>query len=142
MKKIRNRKGFTLAELLVVIAIISILIAIAIPTFSSQLEKARLTVDAANARAASSLAYSDYMLYHADLDGTVTYTFGTDQEGNLFILTHQPKDGEPFPDNSAPADGTQITAKSDVLGETQLTVVIEDGRITENTWLSAIADAA
>ena len=124
------------------IAIISILIAIAIPTFSSQLEKARLTVDAANARAASSLAYSDYMLYHEDLGGAVTYTFGTDQEGNLFILTHKPKDGEAFPDNISPADGTQITAKSDALGETQLTVVIEDGSITENTWLSAIADAA
>lgn len=51
MKK-RNVKGFTLAELLVVVAIIAILIAIAIPVFTSQAEKARQSADAANIRSA------------------------------------------------------------------------------------------
>lgn len=51
MKK-TNKKGFTLAELLVVVAIIAVLVAIAIPIFSSQLEKSREAVDAANIRAA------------------------------------------------------------------------------------------
>ncbi|MFR0788502.1 MAG: prepilin-type N-terminal cleavage/methylation domain-containing protein [Vescimonas sp.] len=37
MKRIRT--GFTLMEMLIVIAIIAVLIAIAIPVFSSQLEK-------------------------------------------------------------------------------------------------------
>ena len=41
MKKIKNTKGFTLMEMLIVVAIIAILIAIAIPTFTTQLEKAR-----------------------------------------------------------------------------------------------------
>ena len=36
----RNKKAFTLAELLVVVAIIAILVAIAIPTFSSATRKA------------------------------------------------------------------------------------------------------
>ena len=51
MKK-TNKKGFTLAELLVVVAIIAVLVAIAIPIFTAQLEKAREATDAANLRAA------------------------------------------------------------------------------------------
>ncbi len=45
MKK--NNKGFTLAELLIVVAIIAVLVAIAIPVFTSQLEKSRESTDAA-----------------------------------------------------------------------------------------------
>ena len=48
--KMRNKKGFTLMELLIVVAIIAILAAIAIPTFSSSLEKAKRGADEANAR--------------------------------------------------------------------------------------------
>ncbi len=50
MKK--NNKGFTLAELLIVVAIIAVLVAIAIPVFTSQLEKSRESVDLSNVRAA------------------------------------------------------------------------------------------
>ena len=49
MKK-NNNKGFTLAELLIVVAIIAVLVAIAIPVFTSQLEKSRESTDAANIR--------------------------------------------------------------------------------------------
>ncbi|SET42381.1 Type IV pilin N-term methylation site GFxxxE [[Clostridium] aminophilum] len=52
LKKMRERKGFTLAELLIVVAIIGVLVAIAIPIFTSQLEKSRDAVTASNARAA------------------------------------------------------------------------------------------
>ena len=48
----RGRKGFTLAELLIVVAIIGVLVAISIPIFSSQLEKAREATDLANIRSA------------------------------------------------------------------------------------------
>ena len=51
MKK-TNKKGFTLAELLVVVAIIAVLVAIAIPIFTSQLEKSREATDLANIRSA------------------------------------------------------------------------------------------
>lgn len=51
MKKM-NKKGFTLAELLIVVAIIAVLVAIAIPVFSAQLEKSREATDAANLRSA------------------------------------------------------------------------------------------
>jgi type IV pilus assembly protein PilA len=46
-----NKKGFTLAELLIVVAIIAVLVAISIPVFTSQLEKARESTDEANIRA-------------------------------------------------------------------------------------------
>ncbi len=48
MKK--NNKGFTLAELLIVVAIIAVLVAIAIPIFSTQLEKSKEATDIANVR--------------------------------------------------------------------------------------------
>ena len=50
MKK--NKKGFTLAELLIVVAIIAVLVAISIPVFTAQLEKAKLATDTSNVRAA------------------------------------------------------------------------------------------
>ena len=54
MKKLfkKDQKGFTLAELLIVVAIIAVLVAISIPIFTSQLEKSRESVDAANLRSA------------------------------------------------------------------------------------------
>lgn len=48
----RNKKGFTLAELLIVVAIIAVLVAIAIPVFTSQLEKSREATDLSNIRSA------------------------------------------------------------------------------------------
>ena len=51
MKK-NNKKGFTLMEMLIVVAIIAVLVAIAIPVFTNQLEKAREATDEANIRSA------------------------------------------------------------------------------------------
>ena len=50
--KKRGNKGFTLMEMLIVVAIIAVLIAIAIPIFTSQLENSREATDAANIRSA------------------------------------------------------------------------------------------
>lgn len=52
MKKLTNKKGFTLIEMLVVIAIIAILVAIIIPTVTSATTKANAATDAANLRSA------------------------------------------------------------------------------------------
>lgn len=54
MKK--NNKGFTLAELLIVVAIIAVLVAVAIPVLTNQLENARESTDAANLRDAYAAA--------------------------------------------------------------------------------------
>lgn len=68
-EKLKRRGGFTLAELLIVVAIIAVLVAIAIPVFSSELEKAREAVDAANIRA----AYAEIMVKAVE-DPTQSYT--------------------------------------------------------------------
>ena len=59
--KNQNNKGFTLAELLIVVAIIAVLVAISIPIFTSQLKKARVAVNQANARAGEAAAYAAYL---------------------------------------------------------------------------------
>lgn len=56
-----NRKGFTLAELLIVVAIIAVLVAIAIPVFTTQLEKSREATDLANVRSAYAAVVVDYL---------------------------------------------------------------------------------
>lgn len=68
-----QKKGFTLAKLLIVVAVIAVLIAIAIPIFTSQLEKSRESTDLANVRSAyaeiTTEANSD-----ADGEGIKTYS--------------------------------------------------------------------
>ncbi len=62
--KIKHRKngGFTLMEMLIVVAIIAVLVAIAIPTFSGSLHKAKVAADEANIRAYYAELQMDYLL--------------------------------------------------------------------------------
>lgn len=76
-KTLRNKKGFTLAELLIVVAIIAVLVAIAIPIFSSQLEKAREATDLANIRSAYAECSAAVLVESNDDVNGVTYTPGT-----------------------------------------------------------------
>lgn len=62
MKKLfKDKKGFTLMEMLIVVAIIVILVAVSIPVFTSQLEKAKKAADDANFRAAKAEAVTMYL---------------------------------------------------------------------------------
>ncbi len=74
MYKLRERKGFTLAELLIVVAIIAVLVAVAIPVFTSQLEKSREATDLANVRSAYAEVVSGYLLEPASKSVTVAAT--------------------------------------------------------------------
>lgn len=75
----RKRQGFTLAELLVVVAIIAVLVGIAIPVFTSQLEKPREATDAANIRD----AYAEVM----------TKAISTGEESTITVSLTQKKNG-------------------------------------------------
>lgn len=81
-KKFTNKKGFTLMEMLIVVAIIAILVAIAIPTFSGALKKAKAATDLANIRSGYASAQITAMTEYSDTartlylqkDGTVKDT--------------------------------------------------------------------
>ena len=98
-----NKKGFTLAELLIVVAIVAILAAIAIPVFTSSLDRAKEATDAANLRAAQGAAAAAYLnVQYGTADGSVT-----DPTGKYFTT-----------------DGTFVAAGGDK---------IYDGQSTEHT---------
>jgi type IV pilus assembly protein PilA len=69
----RDQKGFTLAELLVVVAIIAVLVAVSIPIFAAQTDKAKAATDEANVRAAKAAAVTDYL--SNGYSGDVTYYY-------------------------------------------------------------------
>ena len=87
MNKKLNKKGFTLMEMLIVVAIIAILVAIAIPTFTGALDRAKASADAANIRAGYATLQANAMLepktyadgsYILQKDGTVSKTTAND----------------------------------------------------------------
>ena len=71
LKKLTNKKGFTLMEMLIVVAIIAILVAIAIPTFNSALNKSKVATDTANIRSGYAAVQVQILTEEAnDVDGT------------------------------------------------------------------------
>ncbi|MCH4207538.1 MAG: prepilin-type N-terminal cleavage/methylation domain-containing protein [Solobacterium sp.] len=98
----KNKKGFTLAELLVVVAIIAVLVAVSVPIFTAQLEKAREATDVANLRAAKAEATAtvlggeptdttDKAVYDALIAGTPVY-YDADN-GKLVLAANKPATG-------------------------------------------------
>ncbi|MEE8807484.1 MAG: prepilin-type N-terminal cleavage/methylation domain-containing protein [Lactimicrobium sp.] len=90
MNNSRKKKGFTLAELLIVVAIIAVLVAISIPIFKSQLEKAREATDLANLRSAYAEC-SAAVLTEQDTGNAKVST--TDGSASETVTLTQKKDG-------------------------------------------------
>ena len=78
-RKSEYQKGFTLAELLIVVAIIGVLVAVAVPVFTNQLEKSRESVDLANVRS----AYAQVMTAAMTEDTSSTLHLG----GGLYLAS-------------------------------------------------------
>ncbi len=123
LKKFTNKKGFTLMEMLIVVAIIAVLVAIAIPTFSNQLEKSREATDAANIRALYAEQMVEYLNKGAATSGTYTITQKTtgwennELEAGLKKLVKTPADDY----TGEPANGKTCTVAIDDTGKVTIT---------------------
>ena len=105
-----NKKGFTLMEMLIVIAIIAILIAIAIPTFTSALEKSRQRTDMANVRSLKSLVVADYMSEGGVLSKATNYKGGEGGTGDGKVTCFLCKGGQEF--TISESDSTVVTCEA------------------------------
>lgn len=127
LKKFTNKKGFTLMEMLIVVAIIAVLVAIAIPTFASQLNKARVAVDEANIRS----GYADVMLkiLTADTDIPDNTTYQLNADGTTDTTGDYKTKGKP--ENNFEIAGVTV-AKWTEAGKT-VTYTVKDGKVATIT---------
>ena len=119
----KNNKGFTLAELLIVVAIIAVLVAIAIPVFTTQLEKSREATDLSNVRAAYAEAMASYLANGA----SGSYTAKASARQKVSGWTGEP--GVLYTRINGSESPVEFSAK--ITGEYTVTVS-EDGTVTVN----------
>lgn len=126
-----NKKGFTLAELLIVVAIIAVLVAIAIPIFTKQLEKSRDATSVANMRSAYAEAQTAMVSGEASSETNMVYNItngaGTIVVKNVNIKSH-------IEDSwSGQAADLPFTAPKDtgLNAKTNMTFTYEDDALTE-----------
>ncbi len=112
----KNRSGFTLAEVLIVIAIVGVLVAVGVPMFGAQRERANIAVDQSTMRTAYSHLIAESLSGGVEADGTpyfydlATQTFTTERPAGYGKAKTDAKDwwsgvGAAFgaPNNGTPA---------------------------------------
>ena len=91
IKRVReDRGGFTLAELLVVVAIVAVLVAIAVPVFTSSMDSANKATEYANIRSVRAAGVTEILAgTTAGLSKTGPWnaTAAVDAKGNITNLT-------------------------------------------------------
>lgn len=123
-KTLRNKKGFTLAELLIVVAIIAVLVAIAIPIFTSQLEKSRDSVTLSNIRA----AYAEVQAAYLTQNSTSTTDQTIQQNGQTITIKPAGTDGSQV----VTIDKVAAKGQSDGLNnQDQLPCTVKSGALTD-----------
>ena len=115
MNKMKNSKGFTLMEMLIVVAIIAVLVAIAIPTFTSSLNKARVAADQANIRSGYASLMADILTNQYDV--TAGTAANTDP-----VTYYLQKDGSVAADKTSAyvcsGDSAKVNASMEIAGIT------------------------
>ncbi len=138
MKTLKNKKGFTLAELLIVVAIIAVLVAIAIPVFTTQLEKSRETTDIANLRSAYGAA-TVYCMTNSVTEATLGYDPAVD--GAMVSVASTAKIGQGT-GTDGKADyknlpgGATYTSDTNAKGQ-GIIVAVSNGMVTGLSYASA-----
>lgn len=117
MLKKMNKKGFTLAELLIVVAIIAVLVAISIPIFSAQLEKAKEATDMANIRS----AYAEVVTAYLGDSTKTSYAISVDLKSNTKDYVSDP---------NAEIAGVKYSEILSKEGTKTCIVEIRDGKLT------------
>ena len=134
--KKRGAKGFTLMEMLIVVAIIAVLIAIAIPIFTSQLEKSREATDLANVRSAYAVVMAASLTDESSITKTsddITYEVSGTSNARTYTATiklHQAENGWKTDGALKAVAGITATGDPTANGTATLTMTQATGAIT------------
>lgn len=130
IKKVKERcEGFTMAELLIVVAIIAVLVAIAIPVFTAQLEKSRESVDLANLRSAYAECSSSALIDTASGTGVAVNGTGDDKAYEKTVALQQ-KENDWLTENATAKIGNVTVPTFTTERSIKVSVNVKSGQAT------------